>query len=142
MSMLSLVYAGWCPFDHPLNGQATPVLDFGAIEKFFLSIIAGEELNVKQMLEDKLVDVSIVIGPQMRKSISAQCAKEVMGKSAVSLACWHGHLSILEYLLKSGGSYQITEVINTLTITCTCCYDEIKGTQDLKIYSHADSLSG
>ena len=27
-----------------------------------------------------------------------------------------------------------------LTITCTCCYVEIKGTQDLKIYSHADSL--
>ena len=23
---------------------------------------------------------------------------------------------------------------------CTCCYDEIKGIQDLKIYSHADSL--
>jgi len=74
-----------------------------------MGIIAGEEQNVKQMLEDKLVDVSIVIGPQMRKSISAQCAKEVMGKSAVSLACWHGHLSILEYLLKSGGSYQISE---------------------------------
>ena len=30
---------------------------------------------------------------------------------------------------------------HTLTITCTCCYDEIKGTQDLKMYSHADSLS-
>ena len=30
---------------------------------------------------------------------------------------------------------------HTLTITCTCCYDETKGTQDLKIYSHADSLS-
>ena len=29
---------------------------------------------------------------------------------------------------------------HTLTITCTCCYDEIKGAQDLKIYSHADSL--
>ena len=28
---------------------------------------------------------------------------------------------------------------HSLTITCTCCYDEIKGTQDLKIYSHADS---
>ena len=27
----------------------------------------------------------------------------------------------------------------TLTITCTCCYDEIKGTRDLKIYSDADS---
>ena len=27
------------------------------------------------------------------------------------------------------------------TISCTCCYDEIKGIQDLKIYSHADSLS-
>ena len=23
--------------------------------------------------------------------------------------------------------------------SCACCYDEIKGTQDLKIYSHADS---
>ena len=29
---------------------------------------------------------------------------------------------------------------HTLTITCTCCYDEIKATQDLKIYSHAGSL--
>ena len=29
---------------------------------------------------------------------------------------------------------------HTLAITCTCCYDEIKRTQDLKIYSHADSL--
>ena len=28
----------------------------------------------------------------------------------------------------------------TLTITCTCCYDVISGIQDLKIYSHADSL--
>ena len=28
---------------------------------------------------------------------------------------------------------------HTLSITCTCCYDEIKGTQDLKIYSHAHS---
>ena len=28
---------------------------------------------------------------------------------------------------------------HTLTITCTYCYDEIKGTHDLKIYSHADS---
>ena len=28
----------------------------------------------------------------------------------------------------------------TLTISCTCCCDEIKGVQDLKIYSHADSL--
>ena len=27
---------------------------------------------------------------------------------------------------------------HTLTITCTCCYGEIKVTQDLKIYSHAD----
>ena len=27
----------------------------------------------------------------------------------------------------------------SFSITCTCCYDEIKGTQDLKIYSHADS---
>ena len=27
-----------------------------------------------------------------------------------------------------------------LTITCTCCYDETKGTQDLKICSHAHSL--
>ena len=27
-----------------------------------------------------------------------------------------------------------------LSITCTCCYDKIKGTQDLKIYSHAASL--
>ena len=25
------------------------------------------------------------------------------------------------------------------TLHYTCCYDEIKGTQDLKIYSHADS---
>ena len=24
-------------------------------------------------------------------------------------------------------------------MTCACCYDEIKGTQDLRIYSHADS---
>ena len=29
---------------------------------------------------------------------------------------------------------------HTLTISCTCCYDEIKGIQDLKIYSNADSL--
>ena len=29
----------------------------------------------------------------------------------------------------------------TLTITCTCYYDVINGIQDLKIYSHADSLS-
>ena len=28
----------------------------------------------------------------------------------------------------------------THTITCTCCYDEIKGIQHLKIYSHAHSL--
>jgi len=27
----------------------------------------------------------------------------------------------------------------TITITCPCCYDEFKGTQDLKIYSYADS---
>ena len=27
----------------------------------------------------------------------------------------------------------------SLTITCTCCCDEVKGVQDLKIYSHADS---
>ena len=27
-----------------------------------------------------------------------------------------------------------------LSITCTCCYDEIQGTQDLKIYYHAASL--
>ena len=27
-----------------------------------------------------------------------------------------------------------------LTITCTCCCDVINGTQDLKIFSHADSL--
>ena len=30
--------------------------------------------------------------------------------------------------------------LSCFTITCTCCYDEIKGTQDLKIYSHAHSL--
>ena len=36
----------------------------------------------------------------------------------------------------SDSSYSLT---HTLTITITCCYDEIKGTQDLKIYSHADS---
>ena len=30
---------------------------------------------------------------------------------------------------------------HTLTISCTCCYDVINGIQDLKIYSHADSLS-
>ena len=29
---------------------------------------------------------------------------------------------------------------HTLTITCTCCYDKIKGTQYLKTYSPADSL--
>ena len=29
---------------------------------------------------------------------------------------------------------------HTVTIPCTCCHDEIKGIQDLKIFSHADSL--
>ena len=28
----------------------------------------------------------------------------------------------------------------SLTISCTCCYDVIKGIQDLKMRSHADSL--
>ena len=28
---------------------------------------------------------------------------------------------------------------HALTITCTCCYDETKGTQDLKIHTHADA---
>ena len=28
---------------------------------------------------------------------------------------------------------------HALTVTCICYYDEIKGTQDLKIYSHAHS---
>ena len=40
----------------------------------------------------------------------------------------------IEHLL-----FGLTHIL-TLTITCTCCYDEIKGTQDLKIYSHADSV--
>ena len=29
---------------------------------------------------------------------------------------------------------------HSLLITCTCCFDENKGTQDLKIYSHAEFL--
>ena len=29
---------------------------------------------------------------------------------------------------------------HTPPITCTCCYDEITGTRDLKIYSHTHSL--
>lgn len=91
---------GWCPFDHPVNGEATPVLDFAAIERFLLAIIAGDQAAVEQMLHEKLVDISIVIGPHMRKSVSPQCAKEVMGKSAVSLAAWHGKLQILKLLLE------------------------------------------
>ena len=47
----------------------------------------------------------------------------------------------------SGGSWPVADSkvtvythTHTLTITCTCCYDVINGIQDLKIYSHADSL--
>ena len=38
----------------------------------------------------------------------------------------------------------MTSYTHTLALIITshhaCCYDEIKGTQDVKIYSHADSL--
>ena len=37
-------------------------------------------------------------------------------------------------------SYSHPAHTHTLTITCTCCYDVINRIQDLKIYSHADSL--
>ena len=42
-------------------------------------------------------------------------------------------------------SFQVIRIPNykryshSLSITCICCFDEIKGTQDLKIYSHTDS---
>jgi len=94
---------GWCPFDHPANGKSTPLLDFGAIEKFLIGVIEGDEPTIKQMLDANTVDVNIVVGPQMRKSLSADCAKQVMGKSAVSLAAWHNHVSILKFLLQNGG---------------------------------------
>ena len=38
--------------------------------------------------------------------------------------------------------FGLTHILtHSLSLTCTCCYDETKGTQDLKIYSRADSLS-
>ena len=40
-----------CPFDHPLNGESTPVLDFGAIERFLMAVIAGDQQAVEQMLQ-------------------------------------------------------------------------------------------
>eukprot|EP00656_Telonema_subtile_P003949 TRINITY_DN11790_c0_g1_i4.p1 TRINITY_DN11790_c0_g1~~TRINITY_DN11790_c0_g1_i4.p1 ORF type:complete len:410 (-),score=130.38 TRINITY_DN11790_c0_g1_i4:243-1472(-) len=95
---------GWCPFDHPANGKSTPVLDFGAIEGFLMGVIEGKQEVIKEMLEANTVDVNIVVGPQMRKALSPQCAKQVMGKAAVTLAAWHGHLEVLQFLLASGGA--------------------------------------
>ena len=52
---------------------------------------------------------------------------------------WHGsRLSNFAGIISKLVSQELL-LTHTLTITCTCCYDEIKGTQDLKIYSHADS---
>ena len=66
---------GWCPFDHPSNGKATPVLDLGAIESFLMGVIEGDEGIITEMLQKNQVDVNIVVGPQMRKSLSPNCAK-------------------------------------------------------------------
>ena len=38
-----------------------------------------------------------------------------------------------------GIGHLLFSLTHILTVTCTRCYDEIKGTQDRKIYSHADS---
>ena len=46
-------------------------------------------------------------------------------------------VSLLPSLIVAVSHLSLT---HTLTITYTCCYDEMKGVTDLEIYSHADSL--
>ena len=44
-------------------------------------------------------------------------------------------LFALSHTLTHSHNHTLTHLhTHTLTITCTCCYDEIKGTQDLEIY--------
>ena len=69
--------------------------------------------------------------------------------------CWQHTPASADYADQTGGqeralqshqhaswvsSLRCKSLSHTLTASCTCCYDEIKGVQDLKIYSHADSL--
>ena len=62
---------------------------------------------------------------------------EVMEPQLVThITCWCFWSCGLAHA--QGITHSFTHIL-ILTITCTCCYDEIKGTPDLKIYSHADA---
>ena len=66
------------------------------------------------------------------------CLAPSFGFVAVSTVChWLSHSLVLSRPSLFTLSQSHTHI---LTITCTWCYDEIKGTQHLKICSHADSL--
>ena len=59
---------------------------------------------------------------------------------------WKNHpdlvpmLDLQSFLCLSLIGHLLFSLTHTLAITRTCCYDGINGIQDLKIYSHADSL--
>ena len=64
-------------------------------------------------------------------------AQSVSPSAPVSLG---NHKPVL-YVVRRLGLSICSSTSHALLISCTCCYDEIKGNQDLKNYSHADSLS-
>ena len=68
------------------------------------------------------------------------------GQEVVCMALFsHTNISLQSFLLFTlhvvfHFSPRGSSLLFPIPTACTCCYDEIKGTQDLKICSHADSL--
>ena len=97
--------------------------------------------------ENKLVPIATMLrGELANKSVLQIAAGDLhtLGVTADGLVFAWGYNSSgqlgagdTEDRLVPGARLQCTV---SLTVSCTCWYDEIKGTQDLKIYSHADSL--
>ena len=65
---------------------------------------------------------------------------QVAHSPSLSLSA-HSQSHSQHHCLVSDSKVTVYTHTHILTITCTCCYDVINGIQDLKICSHADSLS-
>ena len=59
----------------------------------------------------------------------------------ISLPSCMPSLCVLDHFKCLGVTYDVFEIYLTLTLACTCCYDETKGTQDQDLFSFSDSLS-
>ena len=97
------------------------------------------DTETASQLEHSAVRIAELTQSRVQAVEDAQVLQRWPLNSPLACTCLSS-LPYLSYVVRRFGLGICASASLTLTTSCTCCYDEIKGTQDLKIDSHAHSL--